>query len=447
MATAPQNRLARHLAAAVDRDDAGATDADLLARFLSNRDDAALAALVRRHAPMVWGVCRRLLTRPQDAEDAFQATFLVLVRKAGSISPRGAVGNWLHGVARLTATRLRATNARTARRERQVAAVPDPVTTDRDDSALRFAIDAEVARLPEKYRAVVLLCDLQGLTRSEAARRLGLPEGSVASRLNRARAMLGKRLVGLGVLAAGAGAGVPTPLMAATIQLTGGATGAVPAAVSDLTDKVLLVMTVQKLRTAALASLAALTAWVGGWAFAQANPAEQKAAKVEAAKVEVPVEKKKRSLSELRLGARWDDVLKKYGKPEPGNTFQMQGIWTVQFRHSPDIKVSLQIDPKTNLVGHIDYVKKTPFTGIQIVELLDRNAEGSRWWPNELSLKEGKGSFQRLDGGMAVASGGKDEATGEYRLSVTSASVLRGAKPNRDNPVDVKAQESLKELD
>ncbi len=440
MATAPQNRLARHLAAAVDRDDTGATDADLLARFLGNRDDAALAALVRRHAPMVWGVCRRLLTRPQDAEDAFQATFLVLVRKAGSISPRGAVGNWLHGVARLTATRLRATNARTARRERQVAAVPEPVTPARDDSALRFAVDAEVARLPEKYRAVVLLCDLQGLTRSEAARRLGLPEGSVASRLTRARAMLGKRLVGLGVLAAGAGAGVPAPLMAATIQLTGGATGAVPAAVSDLTDKVLLVMTVQKTRTAALASLAALTACVGGWAFAQPNPKE---AKPPTAKpVEVTGEKKP-SLKVLRLGATRDELVKNYG--EPTKVVRLgSGIESLHFQHRDDFWVFAEVRPDTGHVIQVYYQKKkTPFTPLQIAELLDRNAEGAKWWPERVEASLEVSSYLRTDGGW-----GRSQWIGEWhQVAVLSGSELRGRKPNADRERDDKVKEALKEIE
>src|SRR6476660_1325192 len=106
------------------RDGAGLTDGQLLADCISRREEAALAALVRRHGPMVWGVCRRVLRNHHDAEDAFQATFLVLVRKAASIVPRQMVANWLYGVARQTALKARATAARRKGRERQVADMP-----------------------------------------------------------------------------------------------------------------------------------------------------------------------------------------------------------------------------------------------------------------------------------------------------------------------------------
>jgi len=107
----------RQLLAAPGQGGAGTTDGELLTRFLGHRDDAALAALVRRHAPMVWGVCRRLLRGHHDAEDAFQATFLVLVRKAATVVPREMVGNWLYGVAHQTSVRLRATAAKRGVRE------------------------------------------------------------------------------------------------------------------------------------------------------------------------------------------------------------------------------------------------------------------------------------------------------------------------------------------
>src|SRR5262245_54301434 len=123
MPTSPLRMVIQHLKADLGPDGSGATDGELLAHFLSTRDTDALAALVRRHAPMVWGVCCRLLHH-QDAEDAFQATFLVLVRKAPDV-PRQAVANWLHGVARQTAVRLRATAAKQGRRERQVVQMPE----------------------------------------------------------------------------------------------------------------------------------------------------------------------------------------------------------------------------------------------------------------------------------------------------------------------------------
>src|SRR5262249_40853037 len=148
--------------------------------FLERRDEAALAALVKRHGPMVWGVCRRLLSH-HDAEDAFQATFLVLVRKAASVVPRRMVGNWLYGVAHHTALQARRTAARRKARERQVTEMPEPAVTDQDLwRDLRPLLDEALSRLPDKYRAVIVLCDLEGKTRRETAGQLGVPEGTVA---------------------------------------------------------------------------------------------------------------------------------------------------------------------------------------------------------------------------------------------------------------------------
>src|SRR5262249_20552207 len=145
----------------------------------------ALAALVRRHAQMVWSVCCRLLHNHHDAEDAFQATFLILVRKAKDV-PRQAVANWLYGVTRQTAGRLRTTMAKRRRRETQVN-TPEPKVAEARDVDLQSVLDDELSRLPDHYRGVIVLCDLEGMTRREAARQFGIPEGSVASRLARAR--------------------------------------------------------------------------------------------------------------------------------------------------------------------------------------------------------------------------------------------------------------------
>jgi RNA polymerase sigma factor (sigma-70 family) len=208
-----------------------AADGDLLTAYLQTRDDAAFAALVHRHAAMVWGVCRRILRHQQDAEDAFQATFLVLVHKAAGVADRVAVGNWLYGVAHQTAVRVRANTMKTNRRERQGATVLDPPAPERtDDSDLRDIVDDEVVSLPDKYRAVVVLCDLEERPRSEVARRLGVPEGTVAGRLARARAMLAKRFARRGLALPG---GVVTALV-----LEGGVTASAPAAVVASTVKV-----------------------------------------------------------------------------------------------------------------------------------------------------------------------------------------------------------------
>src|SRR5262249_55553423 len=159
------------------------------------RDEATLATLVRRHGPMVWGVCRRVLHNYHDAEDAFQATFLVLVRKAASIASPGLLANWLYGVAHQTALKARATAAKRRARERQVTEMPEPALSERplwDD--LQPLLEKELSRLPDKYRVAIVLCDLEGKTRKEASRQLGVPEGTLAARLARGRGMLAKRL-------------------------------------------------------------------------------------------------------------------------------------------------------------------------------------------------------------------------------------------------------------
>ena len=140
------------------------TDGQLLGRFVEQRDEAAFAALVRSLGPLVWGVCRRLLSNRQDAEDAFQATFLVLAGKAASVTPRDGVANWLPGVARRAALQARRSAGR--RREVQVNHMPDlPAPTSAPEPDLRNVLDEELSLLPDRDRAVILLCDLAGRSR------------------------------------------------------------------------------------------------------------------------------------------------------------------------------------------------------------------------------------------------------------------------------------------
>src|SRR5262249_36349295 len=195
----PISGVIERLRRAALRDGAARGDGELLGAFIERHDEAALAALVKRHGPMVWGVCRRLVSH-HDAEDAFQATFLVLVRKAASVVPREMVGNWLYGVAHRTALLARRTAARRKAREVQVTAMPDAEAVQQDHwPDLQLVLDQELSRLPDHYRAVLVLCELEGRTRKEVARQLGVPEGTVAGRLARARALLAKRLTGRGV--------------------------------------------------------------------------------------------------------------------------------------------------------------------------------------------------------------------------------------------------------
>jgi RNA polymerase sigma factor (sigma-70 family) len=281
MARSQTSGVIQHLRGAVLLEGAAAlSDAHLLDAFVRHREPAALELLVRRHAPMVWGVCRRVLDDHHDAEDAFQATFLVLVRRAASIAAGDLLANWLYGVAHRTALKARATLARRKGREKQVHDMPEPAATERnlwDD--VRPHVDRELDRLPSRYRAVVVLCDLEGKTRTEAAGQLGLPEGTVASRLARARGMLAKRLARCGVgvtgvtlatvLAPQALAGAPAILVSGTIKAAAlyaagpaAAAGAISANIVALTEGVLKAMLLSKIKT--VASVLLVGACLGG---------------------------------------------------------------------------------------------------------------------------------------------------------------------------------------
>jgi RNA polymerase sigma factor (sigma-70 family) len=231
---------------------------------------------------MVFGVCRRVLRDPHDAEDAFQATFLVLVRKASSVVPAEMLPNWLYGVARQTAVRARALAARRRQRERQVTQMPEPEagpTEPGDD--LRPLLDQELAGLPSYYRVAVVLCDLEGKSHKEAAQHLDWPVGTVASRLSRGRRMLARRLTRRGVALSGstlaailsekASANVPGSLLVSTLEAARmwtawqAAAGAVSLPVATLTEGVLKAMLLNKIKmTAAVLFVLGLVALGGG---------------------------------------------------------------------------------------------------------------------------------------------------------------------------------------
>jgi RNA polymerase sigma factor (sigma-70 family) len=205
------------------------SDRQLLGQFVADRDEAAFAALLKRHGPLVLGVCGQVLGDLHTAEDAFQATFLVLARKAGSIRRTESLGPWLYRVALNIAKTAKGNAAQRQARERRAAAMKQPSSADpvvwQDWQPL---LHEEIDRLPEKYRAAVVLCYLQGLTNQEAARQLGWPTGTVKGRLSRARDLLRDRLVRRGVTLSAAGcatalspqgvcASVPGPLLHATL--------------------------------------------------------------------------------------------------------------------------------------------------------------------------------------------------------------------------------------
>jgi RNA polymerase sigma factor (sigma-70 family) len=197
----PLTHVLRHLHRLTsERASGDLSDGELLERFRAGREEAAFAVLVQRHGPMVLGLCRRLLDDANLAEDAFQATFLVLVRRAGAIRKQASLASWLYGVARRVAAKARTREAQRRTREREIADMPDAAPHDETDwNELRAALDEELGRLPEKYRAPVVLCYLQGKTQEQAARELGWPRTSLASRLGRARLLLRQRLARRGL--------------------------------------------------------------------------------------------------------------------------------------------------------------------------------------------------------------------------------------------------------
>jgi RNA polymerase sigma factor (sigma-70 family) len=176
------------------------SDAQLLERFARESDEAAFTSLMRRHGPLVWDVCRRVLAQEQAAEDAFQATFLVLVHKARSVSKRESVRSWLYGVALRVAVRARQREGLRRLREQNASLRPvaekSPANSWED---LRPILDEEIQRLPEKYRLPIILCYLEGKTNDEAARQLNCPRGTLAVRLARARERLRSQLHRRGV--------------------------------------------------------------------------------------------------------------------------------------------------------------------------------------------------------------------------------------------------------
>jgi RNA polymerase sigma factor (sigma-70 family) len=266
--------LLRHIRRLVAQPDADpGSDADLLGRFVRQRDERAFAALVSRHSPMVLGVCRRVLRDPHQAEDALQAVFLVLARKAAAVRPPDRLAAWLYGVAHQVALNALRGEARRRRREAQAGgtarppAPPDPLD-EMTARELLAALDEEVRRLPETFRLPVILCCLEGKTQEEAARQLGWTPGSLKGRLERGRARLHARLVRRGLslalaLAAlevargGVRAGVPAVLARAAVR-----DGIAPE-VAALAEETMRNMTVAKTRLGAVLLLVAGVLAVG----------------------------------------------------------------------------------------------------------------------------------------------------------------------------------------
>jgi RNA polymerase sigma factor (sigma-70 family) len=275
MRTSPSTTLLGQLRGAfLRRELSTASDAQLLTRYLREREESAFEAILRRHGAMVLGICRRILGDEHEAEDAFQAVFLVLVHKAASIMPRERLGCWLHGVAQRTARKARTARARWAARGRHAmtkpSASPDEETEWRD---LQPILDEELAALAENYRLPIILCDLEGKSRKEAAEQLSWKEGTLSGRLARGRRLLAARLTRRGVVLSAAAltarltsealAVAPSPALldstskAAFLVAAGTLTG-VAAPVHALMRKVLQTMLIEKPKSLSLLLIPAL---------------------------------------------------------------------------------------------------------------------------------------------------------------------------------------------
>jgi RNA polymerase sigma factor (sigma-70 family) len=314
-------------------------DSELLERFRVCGEETAFALLVQRHGPMVLGVCRRLLGDAHAAEDAFQATFLVLVRKAGSIRKQSSVASWLYGVARRVAFKARMRAARSQFLERQSLAMRHSPECDQGTvQELRIAVDEELEHLPEKYRAALVLCGLEGKTHDQAARELGCPRRSLSSRLARARELLRTRLTRRGftvstvllaaVLSDKATAAVPAILTIATVRAAMLKTAAVSANVATLTQEGIKAMSASKVKAGlALIFMAAAMTAFGHQFAAKDEPPPSNDAKPPPPKAVAEERKPKTDLN---------------GDPLPEGALLRFG--TVRFRH-PGCVNALAISP------------------------------------------------------------------------------------------------------
>jgi RNA polymerase sigma factor (sigma-70 family) len=249
-------------------------DSRLIDRFLSG-SETAFRELVTRHGALVYGVCQRILRHRQDAEDAFQAVFLVLARRAADVWPRDAVGSWLYGVASRVALKARLHRARRVAREHSLIEVADHRAPCAEPD-LAESVDRVVRRLPEIYRAAVIACDLEGLSRKDAAGQLGWSEGTLSGRLARARKLLADRLrrAGLALPAGGLATvlGTDRPVRAAleenVVRLISAGADSVPAPVVALTEGVAPSMITAHVKSLVAAAVVVCTIGLGAWAGA-----------------------------------------------------------------------------------------------------------------------------------------------------------------------------------
>lgn len=350
------------------------TDRELLDRFAAGGDhpaQLAFAALVNRHGPMVLRACRAVLRDAHAAEDAFQATFLVLARRGGSLWLRESLGPWLHRVATRVSARLRATTGRRERHEKRAAESRVEAREGEVPEDIGPIIHAEIDRLPDRYRGPVVLCDLEGLTHEEAAARLGCPVGTVKSRLSRAREWLRARLERRGVLPAVGGLGavlggqaahaVPPQLAQAAVGAAdlfaasgSSAVGTVPPAVITLAEREIMTMSLHKLAIRAAVLLMGALATTGVLVLAADRPAPRPDPVANTAPVAAPAPPAKPIPKELQpFQGFWkvelcDSAAEGFGAPQKDVG---KWRWTVRGdeitwgRQGEEWKLSLKVDP------------------------------------------------------------------------------------------------------
>jgi RNA polymerase sigma factor (sigma-70 family) len=420
----------------------GASDGQLLEAFITRREELAFEALVRRHGPMVLGVCRRVLGNEHDAEDAFQAAFLVLVRKAAALRCRDLVGNWLYGVAYRTALKAKTLAARRRDRERN-APRPAPPPEAADADLLRL-LDQELYRLPDKYRAAILLCDLEGRSRREAARLLRIAEGTLSSRLAAARNRLAQRLGRHGPAFSGgalaavlaqntAAAGAPAPLVLATVRSATAFTAgqAIPATLAVLTEGVLRTMEHSKLKsvTALLFGLCLAGTAAGGLSFLEA-PAEQpdRRPRSEAARLPADERREERPAEQARQGDQARDAAKPASGKEVTRELKIadftaldvSGIFRVNVSRADGFRVAVTAEEA--LFPHVKVVKK----GGTLHLSLDTQGKSVRTQqPLQVTITMPRLEGVRLSGVSRVAVTGF-KSDGNFQASLSGASRLQG---------------------
>ncbi|MBI1914276.1 MAG: RNA polymerase sigma factor [Planctomycetes bacterium] len=413
-------------------------DSELLDRFRSGHEAAAFEVLVRRHGPLVLGVCRRVLGNPHDAEDAFQTTFLTLARQASSVGRRGAVAGWLYRVAYHTALRARAREATRSQREHQAPTRPpaDPLdeVTGRE---LLAVLDEELQRLPERFRIPLVLCYLEGRTRDEAARALGWSLRTLKRRLeegrNRLRERLGQRGLGLpGVLLATgvaqqARATVPRMLVANTVRtalgkaveapatvLTGAGLRAAPAARAKALAAVLLVAGLVAVGGAGL---------FGDRANAQRPPALSAPPSLAGAPVVKP-EKPKAVQKETVVDVR---ILGTDGKPLAGADVALVGLWLPP-RRDEGYKDEIVDRGKTDNEGRLRVKVQAPLDRFHWLHVLAGARRHAFGWQRVYQVDEhGVGKVELFLLAEQVQTGQLIDLQGQPAAKVT-ARVLRVMK-------------------